>query len=193
MARAVAHQGHLKQLELKSGEGENISTLLTELYHFIDHYRAHPKTLHSFTLHLTEKEFQDFELFEKSFWQILEDLKKEDRKEFGHDPRVSENPLDPHFSYSLKEEAFFILTLHPQSPRWSRRFNTPTIVFNPHQQFEDLRREGRYLKVCDIIRRRDKLLQGDINPMLSDFGTASEIYQYMGRRYAIDETINHLQ
>lgn len=191
MARALAHHGYLHELALNNmNESKRV---LDELYHFIDHYRAHPQTLHSFTLTLTDSCYQDFHFFEESFWHFLQTLKDEDKKNFNHDPRVSDDPMNPEFSYSLKEESFFILALHPQSPRWSRRFKCAAIVFNPHQQFEELRAQGKYTKIRDIIRQRDKIFQGDINPMLSDFGEESEIYQYMGRYYQAQEKQNFLQ
>ena len=65
----------------------------------------------------------------------------------------------------------------------------PAIVFNPHIQFERMRKKGIFKKVQNIIRLRDKLLQGSINPMLSDFGDKSEVFQYTGRIYAPDETL----
>jgi FPC/CPF motif-containing protein YcgG len=96
---------------------------------------------------------------------------------------VSSNPNSKNFSFSIMEEAFFILALHPDSPRLARRFPKPMIVFNPHQQFENLRSVGMYARVRDIIRKKDKLLQGFINPMLNDFGEKSEVFQYTGRMY----------
>ena len=40
---------------------------------------------------------------------------------------------------------------------------------------------GSYEVVRDRIRERDKALQGEINPMLRDFGVTSEAKQYSGR------------
>jgi FPC/CPF motif-containing protein YcgG len=58
-------------------------------------------------------------------------------------------------------------------------------VFNPHEQFERLRADGKWKHMQETIRERDVQLQGTINPMLSDFGERSEARQYSGR--AVDE------
>jgi uncharacterized protein len=57
----------------------------------------------------------------------------------------------------------------------------PTLVFNAHHQFEKLRGEGRYARVQEVIRDRERNLQGNLNPNLADFGTRSEARQYSGR------------
>jgi hypothetical protein len=57
----------------------------------------------------------------------------------------------------------------------------PTLVFNPHAQFEELRRDGRFDGMRNTIRRRDHRLQGSINPMVADHGERSEALQYSGR------------
>jgi FPC/CPF motif-containing protein YcgG len=103
--------------------------------------------------------------------------------EYSHDPRVSNKPDSEKFSYSVKGEAFFMLVLHPKSPRFARRFSVPTVVFNAHQQFEDLRKKNIFEKVRDLIRKRDKFLQGYINPMLVNYGIKSETFQYTGELY----------
>jgi len=63
----------------------------------------------------------------------------------------------------------------------ARQSPYPTIVFNLHAQFEQLRAMGSYKKVKKRIRKRDKKLQGHINPVLKDFGKDSETKQYSGR------------
>jgi uncharacterized protein len=45
-----------------------------------------------------------------------------------------------------------------------------------------LREMGSYHTVRDKIRDRDTQLQGNINPMLEDFGESSEAKQYSGRK-----------
>jgi FPC/CPF motif-containing protein YcgG len=51
------------------------------------------------------------------------------------------------------------------------------VVFNPHFQFERLRREGSFEKWKDIIRRKDEAVSGP-NPFLVDHGTAPGWAQY---------------
>lgn len=183
MAKAVLTKGMLTLHEYQS-EKET----LVAMYDFIDRYRENPSRLSSFILTFNER--MNFNEFEKRFWKLIKNLHSSDKKEFEHDPRVSSDFDSPEFSFSLKSEAFFILALHPQSPRFARRLPIPAIVFNPHQQFETLRRKGIFSKVRNFIRERDKELQGFINPMLSDFGEKSEIYQYTGRIYSPEETLS---
>ena len=87
------------------------------------------------------------------------------------------------FSFSIKEEAFFIIGLHKTSSRVARQFNYPTLVFNPHAQFVVMKETKQYNKMQKIVRKRDLHLSGSINPMLADYGTASEVYQYSGKQY----------
>ena len=67
-----------------------------------------------------------------------------------YDDRVEPLPDDPHFSISFGGEAFFVVGLHPTASRKARRFETPAMVFNLHDQFEQLRADGRY----DVLRQR---------------------------------------
>ena len=92
------------------------------------------------------------------------------------------------YSFSLKEEAFFILGLHPASSRRSRQFKYPALIFNPHAEFEKLRKSDRYTKMKEVVRKRDVEYSGSINPMLADFGEASEVYQYSGMQYNAEWT-----
>lgn len=191
MAHSIAFNGHFEQHHVKLNQQSiNYKEVIKIFYRFIDHYRDNPHTLHSIALSFTNEASKDFLEFEAFFWTFLRELKKIDHENYNHDPRVSSDPTSSEFSYSLKEEAFFILLLHPDNPRLSRRYDTPSIIFNPHEQFEELRRSGKYEKIRDVIRAKDKLLQGCPNPMLNDFGQASEIYQYVGRVYDKDEIIH---
>jgi len=184
MAKAVSKNGNLvinEEDEITSVK--SIESIQNKLYQFVDSYRHSRDKLHSFVLVLNNKSYHSFDHFEKAFWFFLHSLKKLDGLHYIHDTRVSSYPDDDNFSFSIKSEAFFILALHPQSPRKSRRFSKPVIVFNPHQQFEKLRERKIFKKIQSIIRDRDKKLQGSINPMLSDFGERTEVFQYLGKVY----------
>jgi FPC/CPF motif-containing protein YcgG len=191
MAKAVATKGLIVVHEEKDlTNDQQVKKIVQKFYAFIDEYRKKTGRLSSFIICLDQDiSFNDFE---KIFWRFLKKLNLQDKKSYSHDPRVSSDPQSERFSFSIKEEAFFILALHPNSPRFSRRFKKPTIVFNPHQQFEHLREAGLYKKIRDLIRKRDKILQGFINPMLNDFGEESEAYQYMGKSYKKNETLPSL-
>ena len=102
-----------------------------------------------------------------------------------YDPRVSPDPANPHFSLSFGGEAFFVVGLHPNASRPARRFERPTLTFNLHDQFEQLRALGKYETIREKILTRDERLAGSRNPMLARHGEASEARQYSGR--AVDD------
>ena len=119
--------------------------------------------------------------FEHLLWSTLQQLHDLDAVHHPWDGRCSADADDSNFSFSFAGTAFFVVGLHAASSRTTRRFAWPTLVFNPHQQFEDLRGTGQYSRFQQVIRRAERALQGDINPMLSDFGWKSEASQYSGR------------
>jgi uncharacterized protein len=125
--------------------------------------------------------------FEACLWQRLASLTaKDDWHGQPADPRVSADPGDPHFSLSFGGEAFFVVGLHPRASRPARRFERPALIFNLHDQFEQLRESGVYDKLRDTILARDVALAGDLNPMLAQHGTVSEARQYSGRAVGPD-------
>lgn len=119
--------------------------------------------------------------FEQLLWQQLQFLHDLDAPLHPWDPSVSSEPENSTFSFSFAEHAFFIVGLSPASSRWTRRFAWPTLVFNAHTQFEQLRERGKYKSIQAIIRAREYALQGSFNGLLSDFGEQSEARQYAGR------------
>jgi FPC/CPF motif-containing protein YcgG len=126
--------------------------------------------------------------FERALWSQLQRLHELDRAYHPWDPRVSANPLDPDFSFSLAGNAFFVIGLNPDATRDARRFAWPTLVFNAHEQFEQLKIEGRFAGLQARIRDRDIALQGSINANLADYGQHSEARQYAGREVGPDWT-----
>jgi hypothetical protein len=165
-------------------DDENI---LNFIYDFTKMFRQSEKGFFSAIILFPMTEQLSEKQFEVLLFQRLKALRTLDAKAFVYDDRVNEDPMSEDFSFSLMEEAFFIIGLHPNSSRPGRQFPTPAIVFNPHIQFEDLRSNGRYQKMRTIIRKRDLEYSGSVNPMLTDFGTQSEIFQYSGRDYSTDE------
>ncbi len=125
---------------------------------------------------LSEKEFEYY------LWKRAESLTNKDTW-LGkpRDHRVSNDPSDPHFSLSFEQEAFFIVGMHPNASRPARRFEKPALVFNLHDQFEQLRRAGKYEKMRATIINRDIAIAGSANPMLARHGETSEARQYSGR------------
>ncbi|MBA3648283.1 MAG: YqcI/YcgG family protein [Chitinophagales bacterium] len=159
------------------------TSILKFLYEFIDEYRNSEQIYYSAAILFKDPEINNEEKFDELLWQRLQALGDLDIQNYSYDTRVSADPNSPDFSFSLKEEAFFIAGLHPASSRPARRFNYPAMVFNPHAQFEKMRETDLYEKVKNIIRHRDISYSGSINPMMNDYGDSSEASQYSGRNY----------
>ncbi|KQZ61600.1 hypothetical protein ASD67_20570 [Sphingopyxis sp. Root1497] len=150
-------------------------------------YAREPSLFHSLAVVFEEDGGLDEEGFERCLWERLESLtKKDDFHGQMADPRVSADPGDPHFSLSFGGEAFFVVGLHPRASRPARRFERPALIFNLHDQFEQLRASGVYDKMRSTILARDVALAGGVNPMLARHGTMSEARQYSGRAVGSD-------
>ncbi len=157
--------------------------ILAFLYNFIDEVRQSVNSFFSAVVLFREPAIHSEDMFESFFWKRLQSLSDMDALQHPYDARVARDVDSPTFSFSLKEEAFYIIGLHPASSRKARRFSYPAMVFNAHVQFEKLREENHYAKMQDVVRKRYIAYSGSVNPMLADFGTASEAFQYTGRQY----------
>ncbi len=149
---------------------------------FVADYHLDPTLFRSMVLLFEDETPLGESAFEAAMWERIQSLSDKDEW-LGQptDPRVSDNPEDPHFSLSFAGEGFFVVGLHPAASRPARRFPRPALVFNLHDQFERLRAEGRYEKLRSSILDRDVALAGSINPMLARHGAMSEARQYSGR------------
>jgi len=157
--------------------------ILQFLYRFIDDYRKSDQIFHSAAIIFEQPVSLTEKVFDELLWQRLQVLSNMDAEKYPYDNRVDPDPGSGNFSFSLKEEAFFIIGLHPASSRASRQFSYPTLVFNPHQQFEKLKQTNKYESMKATVRKRDIAYSGSVNPMLNDFGESSEALQYSGRKY----------
>ena len=145
-------------------------------------YRNDPQGLRSLVVVFEGPDTLSEEQFEACLWQRLQSLADKDHwRGQEYDARVSADPGSPHFSLSFGGEAFFVVGMHPNASRPARRFPKPALVFNLHDQFERLRQLGKYERMREAILERDRKLAGDLNPMLSRHGEASEARQYSGR------------
>lgn len=150
-------------------------------------YRDEPKPFNTFVVIFEHDRRLPEADFERLLWERLQSLTDKDGWHGqAPDPRVSASPENPHFSLSFGGEAFFIVGLHPGASRPARRFQRPTLVFNLHDQFQQLRATGLYEKLRTTIGARDRALAGSENPMLANHGTASEARQYSGRAVGAD-------
>lgn len=156
-----------------------IEPILSDLENYIDNYDFESNKFETIIFCFKNNHFKTELQFEKGLWKFLQKLHNHDDKKW--DATVSSDPNDSKFSFSLKGRAFYIVGMHPKSSRLARQAPYCSLVFNMHWQFEKLREMGIYQNVKKRIRRRDKTLQGTINPVLKDFGQASEARQYSGR------------
>jgi FPC/CPF motif-containing protein YcgG len=155
--------------------------LATDLAHFAHRARHTSDRLTSYIAVFSGRAPATELAFERRLWVQLQHLHERDDPSIGWDPAVSSDPESDRFSFSMAGCALFVVGMHPRSSRLARRFRWPALVFNPHAQFERLRREGTFDRLRDVIRERDTALQGSPNPALADFGARSEARQYSGR------------
>jgi FPC/CPF motif-containing protein YcgG len=184
-AKAALAGGHIRCLVAAHmacpADDEDI---LQFLYDFVDEYRQAPgHGFYSAAILFKEPVLLDELRFDAMLWARLQSLARLDGRNYGHDRRVSADPSSAHYSFSLKEEAFFIIGQHPASSRPARKFKYPALAFNPHAQFERLRQADKYETLKSVVRKRDIAYSGSVNPMLEDFGQSSEVYQYSGLNY----------
>ncbi len=150
-------------------------------------YRAAPKPFQSLVVLFQGPAALPEAQFERHLWARAQSLSdKDDWHGQRHDERVSADAASPHFSLSFGGEAFFIVGLHPEASRPARRFAVPAMVFNLHDQFEQLRASGLFGKLKTVIAERDLALAGSANPMLQAHGQGSEARQYSGRAVDAD-------
>ena len=160
--------------------------ILPELLDFVRAYREEPRLYQSFVVLFEGPRTLTEDAFETHLWSRLQSLSDKDAW-LGQDVdgRVSQDPEHPQFSLSCGGEGLFVVGLHPGASRRARRFERPAMVFNLHDQFEQLRSGGIYNRLRDTILQRDFQLNGSANPMLARFGENSEARQYSGR--AVDD------
>jgi uncharacterized protein len=167
------------------GAEEHAARLCCDLYRFQAEFESPGTDPVSFIALFDPSDAPAGEIeFEQALWQQLSQLHAVDRRHHGWDPSVSGDPASDTFSFSVGGRGMFVVGLHPQASRLARRTPAPTLVFNLHAQFEELRSNGRYDSMQRVIRKRDEALQGSINPVLARHGEASEAIQYSGRAVA---------
>ena len=159
------------------------SFILSFLYDFVDHFRQAETQFQTACVIFKHTQLFNEEMFETLLWRRLQALSDLDAVNYAGDNRVSNDPAAENYSYSLKEEAFYVVGLSPVSSRSARRFKYPALVFNAHAQFEQLRTLHTYEKMKKIIRKKEMQFAGSVNPMLDDFGGSSEAHQYSGMQH----------
>ncbi|MBC5801106.1 MAG: YqcI/YcgG family protein [Candidatus Eremiobacteraeota bacterium] len=156
--------------------------LARDLFAFVTERRGFGSTFTTYVATFAESasDAEAERSFERALWGQLQRLHDLDRQFHAWDARVACDPEDPRFSYSFAGTAFFVVGLHPHSPRRARRFAWPTLVFNAHEQFEQLRADGSFSRLQTRIRERELALDGSLNFNLTEYGERSEARQYAG-------------
>lgn len=181
MAQAVIKSSNVVIKEYEAmGSAGNSRRILQDITAFLASYNFQSEEFHSFIAVFDNHKAYSEPEFEELLWEELQSLHLADHQN-EWDPAVSANPDDASFSFSVGGKAFYIVGMHPNSSRMARRFTQPALVFNLHLQFERLRAKGIYTDMRIKIQERDRQLQGTVNPMLNDYGAASEARQYSGR------------
>ena len=178
---AIRGGGYRMGLYGAMGSAGAAAGLARDLFSFVQEQEEFSGEFSTFVASFAGPHVADEAGFEKLLWAQLGRLHEEDRRHHRWAPSVSSDPEDARFAFSFAERAFFVVGLHPASSRFARRFAWPTLVFNAHFQFDKLREEGRYARMQEVIRARERELQGTLNPNLGDFGVLSEARQYSGR------------
>lgn len=189
-AKSALAKGRLKPIRGRSiASAWNDVDIHSELLAWAKDYRDEPGGLRSLAVIFDGPLDLSEPAFERHMWARLQSLADKDAwrgQPYAKD--VSSDPDNAHFSLSFGGAAFFVVGLHPRASRPARRFSRPILVFNLHDQFEQLRADGRYERMRSKIIERDVALAGSPNPMLAHFGEASEAKQYSGRVVGNDWT-----
>jgi uncharacterized protein len=182
-AKSALSRGQMKIVVARDiTSGWDDTRIYPALLAFICRYREQPNLFQSFVVLFEGPRALSEDAFEDALWQRVQSLSDKDRHVGqDYDPRVASDPEDPHFSLSLGGQGFFLVGLHPGASRRARRFDTPALVFNLHDQFERLRAQGRYERLRAAIVDRDAAWTGSVNPMLAQHGERSAARQFSGR------------
>ena len=167
------------------GSHRSTRALAADLARFVEGAAQDETRLHAFVAVFPQSTYADERSFEGALWVQLQRLSDLDEGA-AWDAGASDDPSDAGFAFTFGGRALFVVGLHPQSSRVSRQFRWPTLVFNPHRQFERLRETGRFERLRAAVREREIALQGSLNPNLADFGEQSEARQYSGRSTEAD-------
>jgi FPC/CPF motif-containing protein YcgG len=179
---AVRHGNYRFGLYDELASAASCAGLARDLFAFVHADAAADPDFRTFVASFDGPLPPDEATFERLLWSTLQQLHDLDVVHHEWDGQSSADAADADFSFSFAGTAFFVVGLHAASSRTTRRFAWPTLVFNPHRQFDRLRETGQYPRFQQVIRTAERALQGDINPMLADFGSRSEASQYSGRQ-----------
>jgi FPC/CPF motif-containing protein YcgG len=179
---AIRHGSYRFGLYSALGAAHSCAGLARDLFTFLQERHSLAGEFHTFVASFETPVPPDENTFEALLWTTLQELHDVDSTHHAWGKDHASDTSDPMFSFSFAETALFVVGLHAASSRATRRFAWPTLIFNPHDQFDALRQSGRYPRFQEVVRGAERALQGDINPMLAEFGERSEAPQYSGRQ-----------
>src|SRR4051794_8401265 len=125
--------------------------LARDLFQFAKSRKVIESEYATFVAVFREPRNVDETTFERLLWQQLHQLHTLDSRYFDWNRSVSSNTDDPQFSFSFAGCAFYVIGMHRRSSRTARTIPWPTLVFNPHEQFERLRTDGKWRKMQRAI------------------------------------------
>lgn len=157
--------------------------LILRLINWSQDYSRSDNGLRTFGVIFKGPSYLDEVEFERVMWERLQSIADKDVW-LGqmHDDRVSADASSSEFCLSLGAQGYFVVGLRPRASRLSRRFAYPTLIFNLHDQFQKLRRNGKYDKMRRKIIDRDIVYSGSNNAMLTAHGEGSPAKQFSGRQ-----------
>ncbi|MGH2508352.1 MAG: YqcI/YcgG family protein [Ktedonobacteraceae bacterium] len=107
-------------------------------------------------------------------YTLLRNMDEKNSQHFGWAEGFSHDTDSSSFGYSAGGEAFFLAYFYPTAYWAYRRSDVTFVVFNAHKILQKLRELGRFAKLRDKIRGRQK----EMHPLLGDHGTCNEWLQY---------------
>ena len=90
-------------------------SIIDFMYSFVDEFKNSTDLFYSAVVIFRGPDIFDEQMFDQLLWQRLQSLANIDAQEYNYDKRVSSDPNSKDFSFSIKEEAFYIIGLHPAS------------------------------------------------------------------------------
>ncbi|WP_328928135.1 MULTISPECIES: guanitoxin biosynthesis heme-dependent pre-guanitoxin N-hydroxylase GntA [unclassified Streptomyces] len=181
-AKAAVRRGTLTPVQLGSmGSADATSDLHTAIFEFTKMELSPTENFATLVAVFEEPSALTEPEFDALMWQQLTDLHAVDVEQgFSWAPDVSPDPASPDFAFSLAGHPFFVVGMHANASRISRRYPRPALAFNSNHQFRRLKQSGVYYGLQRRIRQREERLQRSINPNLAEFGEASDARQYSG-------------
>ncbi|WP_185749112.1 guanitoxin biosynthesis heme-dependent pre-guanitoxin N-hydroxylase GntA [Humibacillus xanthopallidus] len=183
-AKSVYRRHGVAHLVLRDMDDPGTTVVLLRHLRAFGEHALTPGIFRSFIVSFRAPAHSDEAAFEESLFSLLQRLHDNDALPWAEG--VDADPGSPHFAFSVAGTAYFLVGLHPAASRVARRSPLPTVVFNPHVQFQQLRDQGRYDGMRTRIRARDEHFQGSVNPMVADHGESSDARQYSGRYHGPD-------